>query len=122
MITGINLLETLSFTSRFDTTEPKTIWKYGIIDSEAMPIVMESNEGTLGQMTELVRFGLRGFENFRDGNGKEIQFVTEPQVFRGRVFHVLAPSVLRVVPRQVILELGIKILELGKLTEPEIKN
>lgn len=122
MIPGINLMETLSFTSKYDITEPKTVWRYGIIDSEALPVVLESGGGTLSQMTELVRFGLRGFENFRDNSGKEIAFATEQVVLRGRVFQVLASSVLRQIPRQVILELGVKILELGKLTEPEIKN
>jgi len=121
MISGINLLETVNVVSKYDSGEPKTIWKIGMIDAETMPVVVACQE-TLSTMTELVRFGLRGFDNFRDASGKEVQFTTEQVTLRGRTFNILASSVLRIIPRVVIIELGMKILELGKLTEAEIKN
>lgn len=123
MITGINLLQTEDFISKYDKGDPQTVWKYGVIDSEAMPVVLEGTQGgTLTQMTELVRFGLKDIQNFTDKDGKTVRYDTEQIVVRGRVFHVLASKILKIIPREIILELGVKILEAGHLTEQETKN
>jgi len=122
MITGINLLETKDFVSKYDKGDPQTVWKLGIVSGEAAPIVNEHQDQTVETMTRYVSFGLKGFENFRSSDGKEIQYKTEQKIFRGQVFHVLANSVLSQIPEPVILELGIEIMKLGNLTEDEQKN
>jgi len=122
VITGINLLETQNFVSKYDKEEPKTIWKIGIVSSEVMPIIMANDSNTTETMTLYVVFGLKGFENFKGSDGKEIQYKTEQKIFRGKVFHVLADSVLRQIPLPIILELGLEIMKLVNLSVEEQKN
>jgi hypothetical protein len=122
MITGINLNETQDFVSKFDSGEVKTTFKLGAIDSECKPVVMANEGQTLETMTMFVRFGLKGFENFQDSAGKEVKFRTEQKVYRGRAFHVVADSIIKIIPTAVILELGMEIMKIGELTEQERKN
>ena len=122
MITGINLLETENYVSKYDNVEPKTVWKIGAIDSEQMPIVMMEETKALITMTMAVRFGLRGFENFKDAKGRDVVYATEEKVFMGRLCTVLADSVLKIMPAMLIIELGQQILKIGQLSENEAKN
>lgn len=122
MITGINLFETENYTSKYDKSEPKTVWKIGAIDSESMPIVMADNGNTILAMTQAVRFGLKGFENFKDAKGNDVVYATEQKVFMGRLCNVLADSILKILPPMLILELGTKIVKIGELSEAEAKN
>jgi len=122
MITGINLLETENYISKYDNVEPKTVWKIGAIDSEQMPIVMMEETKALITMTMAVRFGLRGFENFKDSKGNDVVYATEQKVFMGRLCTVLADSVLKIMPAMLIIELGQQILKIGQLSEGEAKN
>lgn len=122
MITGINLLETKRFISKYDNGEPQTVFKIGIIDSEQMIVVAENDAQTLKTMTLAVRFGLKDFEKLFDSKGNEIAFETEKKVFNGRPYDVVSDKVMKIIPVHVILEMGLEILKLSDMQEGEAKN
>lgn len=116
MITGIDRNLTKDYTSKFDSSEPKTIWKLGVLSAREFASVGEKISDpakSIDGMIEVVRYGLKGFENFSDKNGKPLAQESGKLV---------SESVLNMIPVDVIIELGGKILEMTKLTEQEIKN
>ncbi|MDD5355942.1 MAG: hypothetical protein PHY56_05370, partial [Candidatus Omnitrophica bacterium] len=72
MISGISLSETRDYISTADTGEPKTIWKLGVLDAEVFASLGELANNPLKMMLEIVRFGLRGFEGFKDSQGNDV--------------------------------------------------
>jgi len=122
MITGINLMETEKFVSKYDKGEPKTVWKIGVLDSEQMVAVEPNDQKILKTMTTAVRFGLKGFEKFTDNQGNEIAFKTEKKIYLGKPFDVVADDVMKIIPTHVILELGTRIMQMAELSEEEAKN
>lgn len=120
-IKGISLGETKDFVSEFDKEEPKTIWKLGVLDSEIFDLLGE-DKNPLRLVSDAVRFGLKGFENFKDGNGSIIKFDTVSRAVGLYNYKVVADSIMKIIPPQVKTELGIEILKMSKLPEEEIKN
>lgn len=139
-IKAIDLGETIRFVSEHDKDEPKTTWLLGVLDTptrkqiediafeyEQTPGKPESAKAkatfNIGKSElELVAFGLKGFEEFRDKNGKIINFKTEDRVMRSRVYHVVSDEVLRVIPGNIITELAKKIKDINNVSEEETKN
>ena len=120
-IKGISLGETKDFVSSFDKDEPKTIWKLGALDSEVFDLLGE-DKNPLRLMSDAVRFGLRGFENFKDGNGNEVKFSTVSRAVGPYNYKVVSDSIMKLLPPQVKTELGTEILKMSKLNEEEVKN
>lgn len=121
MITGLNLSETKDYTSQYDKNEPKTIWKIGVLDSEIFDLIGE-DKNPLRIMSDAVRFGLRGFENFKDKDGNIIKFDTISRSVGIKNYNVVADSIMRILPPQIKTELGTEILKISKLNEEETKN
>jgi len=71
------------------------------------------NVGTNKNTTYLktVKFGLRGWKNFKDKDGNEIPFVTGEQYMNNKQYTALADSSLQAMPLWLIREIGAKILE-----------
>lgn len=116
MITGIDRNLTKEYTSKYDTGDPKTIWKLSVLSAREFALISEKisdQAKAIDGMIEVVRYGLKGVENFADNNGKIIALE------QGKL---VPESVLNIIPVDVIIELGGKILELTKLSEQEIKN
>lgn len=121
MITGINLSETKDYVSQYDKSESKTIWKLGVLNAEIfMSLGVDKN--TLKIVFEVVRFGLKGFENFKDSVGNDIKFSTISQVYGMSNYQVVAENIMKIIPPEIITELGVEILKISKLKDDEIKN
>lgn len=124
MITGIDLNETINFISQFDKGESKTTWKLGVLSTPILSYCTAKgvSEFPLDTMVEVVRFGLKGVENFKSKNGSSIQFSTTSRPISGRNYEIVSDAIINVIPMKVISELGSKILELSTLTDDEAKN
>jgi len=120
-IKGISLGETRDFISQYDKDEPKTTWKLGALDSEIFDLLGE-DKNPLRLMSDAVRFGLKGFENFKDGNGNIIKFDTISRAVGPYNYKVVSDSIMKIIPPQVKTELGTEILKMSKLNEEEVKN
>jgi hypothetical protein len=120
-IKGISLSETKDFVSQYDKSEPKTIWKLGALDSEIFDLLGE-DKNPLRLMSDAVRFGLKGIENFKDGNDNLVKFDTVTRAVGPYSYKVVADSIMKIIPPQVKSELGAEILKLSKLNEEETKN
>jgi hypothetical protein len=124
MIPGIDTGLTQDYVSKYDSSEPKTVWKIGVLSAHAFAYVgsrLSDPTKALDGMIEVVRFGLRGFSNFNK-NGKEIQFQAQERTISSRDYQLVSDSIIEMIPVDVIIELGGKILEITKLSEQVIKN
>lgn len=121
MITGISLAETKDYISQYDKAEPKTIWKLGVLDSEIFDLLGE-DKNPLRLMSDAVRFGLKGFENFKDAQGNVIKFDTVSRAVGAYNYKIVSDNIMKILPPQVKTELGTEILKMSKLNEEEIKN
>lgn len=120
-IKGISLSETKDFISQYDKEEPKTIWKLGPLDSDIFDLLGE-DKNPLRLMADAVRFGLKGFENFKDGFGNAVKFDTVSRPVGRDNCKVVADHIMRILPPQLKTELGTEILKMSKLDEEEAKN
>jgi hypothetical protein len=125
MITGIDTSLSQDYISKFDTTEPKTTWKLGALSAYAFAYVgskIADPTQSINGMIEVVRFGLLGFDNFKDSKGALVPFETQPKSTGSHDYQIVKDKIISIMPVDLIIELGGKILELTKLSEQEIKN
>lgn len=125
MITGIDIGLTQDYISKFDSSEPKTVWKIGVLSAHAFAYIgakLSDSSKSVEGMIEIVRFGLRGFENFKGKDGKDIEFKTQDKDVFSNSFKIVASDIINNIPVDIIIELGGKILEITKLSESQIKN
>lgn len=139
-IKAIDLTETMDYVSKLDKEEPKTVWKLGVLDTrirkqlEDVSWEYEADPSQPGNAKakasfnfgkseiEFVVFGLKGFENLFDKNGKQVYFKTEERVVNGKVYHVVADEIIKIIPGNIITELAGRIKELNNVSEEERKN
>lgn len=137
-----NILDTVDFISKYDTDkEHPTIWKLGMFDSVVRAKIQDfittyeadpSNPKNIKarvtinlseRMLDIVRFGLKGIENFmHPQTQKLIQFDTVSVVRFGKNCNIVSDEVLKFIPFEVIEELAGEISKQNKLTEEETKN
>ena len=125
MIQGIDTSLTKDYISKYDSSEPKTVWKIGILSAHAFAYVgskISDPTKSIDGMIEIVRFGLLGFDNFKDKDGNDVKFQTQSKDLGQHSYHLIADNIICIIPIDIIIELGGKILEMTKLSEQEIKN
>ncbi len=125
MIKGISLSETEERISKYDQGEPKTVWKVGVLSAHAFAYVgskISDPTKSLDGMIEIVRFGLLGFDNFKDKDGNDVKFTTQSKDIHSSSYRVVSDNIISLIPIDIIIELGGKILEITKLSEVIIKN
>lgn len=71
---------------------------------------------------ETVRFGLKGWENFKDEEGNDIEFKTVKRRMGGRSYDVVSDELLGNLPMSLIEELAVEIRRLNIVTVAEAKN
>lgn len=136
-ITAIDINETRDYiceVDRIGEAQP-AIWKLGVLDALTRAKVEKqdvswnpmNDEAKIttnfsGREVEYVRYGLRGFLNFLDKEGKEIPFKTTTIGTVGRGYQVVADDTLRRIPIAVIKELAREISKDNTLTDSERKN
>jgi len=122
MITGVNISATKDYTSKLDKSDPKTIWKIGALDSDVFDLIGDQAQNPLKMTSEVVRFGLKGIENFKDSYGNEIKFDTVSRAVGRNNYSVVADNIMKIIPPEIKNELSEQILNLTKLNPDEIKN
>ena len=105
MITGIDVNQTIDFISVHDKSEPKTVWKLGVLDYISYLRVSESivPGKEVDGCINAVKYGLKGVENY------SIPFDS-------------GDSFLKSIPPIILIELGSKILQLSSMSDDETKN
>ena len=136
MIKAIDLNAVRDYISKHDTEEPKTVWKLGIIDArvraeledETTEFEFSSNRPndkaktqlkTNARALEIVRYGVKGFENFMDEAGKPVKFGTETINRHGKPYLVMDSYILIKIPFKIIQELATEISKDNILQEEE---
>jgi len=138
MITGIDINETIEYTCEGDT-DPKTVFILGVIPTVVMAavkdksrtVVMNIFDGedtprlktNLGEMQlEYVRYGLKGWRQMVDKDGKDIVFQNETVQHGGKDVKVASDESLNVIPDDVMTELSGVVQKMNSLNAKEIKN
>jgi hypothetical protein len=124
-IVGVDTNLSQDYISKYDKGEQKTIWKIAVLSAHAFAHIgskITDQTKAVEGMLEVVKFGLRGFENFKDKDGKDVQFTTETKELYSRTYNLVSNNIINIIPIDIIIELGGRILEITKLTEQEIKN
>ena len=139
MLTGIDINEVTDYISPKDTGEPKTVFKLGVIPNVVMASIKDQvrielldlvNEDgktpvktNLGELQlEYLRFGLKGWENYKGKNGNLIEFVKGNRNVAGMTVPIASNESINCLADSMVLELANKIQSLNTLTEQEIKN
>ena len=140
MIKALDLGSVVDYVSKTDTEEPKTIWKLGILDTRIRKQLEDvaweyetdpSQPGSakakasfnLGKSElDFVAFGLKGFEGFTKADGKTVYFKTDDRNVNGKIYHIVADDVLKIIPGDIIRELAEKIKNINNVDEEERKN
>jgi len=109
MISGIDLSTVVDFTLKDDKEHP-TVWKLGCLPSSVMAkLASDASKGDyMKQMLDLVKKGVRGWDNF------DIEYIVDESG--------LTQETLDQIPLNVIIELGTEILKINKLSGEEVKN
>lgn len=138
MATPVNASYTEEYTLIADRKSASpTIFNVGVIDT-LMRLHIDDEHTTLTRVKngtkmtdraihhkylELVRFGLRGWSNFKKVDGSDVKFETEivnvPQV-GDRI--ALTDATLSTLDAVDVVELGIKVADLNTLTREQRKN
>jgi len=102
-------IEDLSMVYRYNPDAPK--------DS-----IMESKLNVAEQDFEYVRFGLKGFKNFKDSKGADTPFSTTKKNIGDKEYIVVSDDTLKYIPRYVLRELAGIIARENVESEQERKN
>lgn len=138
MIRAVDVDAVCDYVCKSDRALPEaeqTRWKIGVIDSVTMAKLdqmdvefnPQSDEAKikanlLGRELEFVRYGLKGWENFKDKNSQEIKPIFNTLSRAGQAQEILSDKSLRVIPQEVIKELSSVIRGTSTLSEEEAKN
>lgn len=123
-IVGISRFETEKFFSERDK-EKETEFTIGSLDvdmkarlSDKMYSIGIQGVSGMGIGTnknvvylEAVRYGLRGWNNFKDSKGKPLEFKTKEWMVYGKPYTIVDDDSLQMLPSWLISELGRKILD-----------
>lgn len=127
---------TIDYSLLSDTGPDKTVFKLGTIDAFVRAYLddthinirkgdtVDINDVAFNhKLLEIVRFGLKGWTNFKDADGKDVPFVTEdiavPNV--GRRMAVSEDS-MKHLSFSWVIELAVKINDHNSLKEADLKN
>ena len=140
MIIALDINEVRPYTLESDTTEPKTVFQVGVLDGVLLSAIEDSqtqfgvsNTGDKGspdisvnlhgKNVEAVKFGLKGWENFKDKNGNDVLFTTQNYtVPRVGVRAGVSRDSLSRLNKDVIAELATEILKASSFDKEQEKN
>lgn len=139
MLRPLNIGEVVEYSLKEDKKDP-TIFILAIVDSlvhsQLMDLgmvyrynpdapkdsVAETRMEIGKQEIEFVRFGLKGFKNFKDKDGNDIPFKTVKNTVGNTDYQVASDETLKYIPRPAIAELAKEIDNLNKISVAERKN
>lgn len=143
MLTGLRLNATKEYISEQDEAkgtptenEDATIFTIGTISRRVAVYIKDKttsfrsdeDAGEAGMVAdfkmnlvayETVRFGLRGWKNFKDADGNPIPFKTEKEELANGTYDVVTAKCLDAIPYDVMLELSGQINEINEVSKKE---
>ncbi len=137
MLTGVTLVEEFPFYSQYDTAAEadKTKFLLGPIDVQIRSRInddtnewLQTDAGMklttkgMARNLELIRFGLKGVENFKDKTGNDIKITFVNRIVGGIPYQVVSETFLNTIPMLVIRELADKIYELNTAGDDLVKK
>lgn len=117
-----------------DDTEPKTIFTIGVLNAfvrahiddahySVDPVTNINDTRISDKYIDFVRFGLRGWSNFKDASGKDIEFKTEEKIINGLgKVQVVSDDCLNKLQLKELIELGFRIVTMNSVSEQDAKN
>lgn len=118
-IVGLSLAETWEFSLPEDNENP-TVWILGMLDGLLMLRIANTTQHIL--IEDAVRYGLKGWKNFKDIHGKEIIFKTKKVYTYGEERQALDEDIFKLISARIISTLGTEIIDRQKLSGDERKN
>jgi hypothetical protein len=138
MVKAVNIDAVFDYVCKDDKGLPKeeqTTWKIGVLDSLTMADVSQMDvsfdpgskeqcvrANIAGRELDYVRYGLKGWDNFKKANGEDIKPRFNTISKGGRPAQVLHDDCLRQIPPKIIRELSEVILNENGLSESGEKN
>ena len=134
-IKALNLMNSKDVTHPEDKDNP-TVWSLAALDSRTTGFLADKNtvftanaEGEQDVkisandlMFMTVQFGLRGFVNFIDHEGNEVQFKTETKVVGNKSYDVCSSEIVALIPVDVVRWLAEQISNFNSVEEGEKKS
>jgi hypothetical protein len=71
---------------------------------------------------EAVRFGLRGWENFKDDRGNDLPFATADRIVMGRKYVAVTDDCLALLGQELVRELATSIRTINEVTADDAKK
>jgi len=141
MLTGINIFESKPYTSKLDADSGNpTVFQIGLLDSMLRAFIEDqttsfefssrnpkepakANINASKRNLLVVKFGLKGLENFIDPRDKKpIKFDTVSVPVNGKNYKAVTDEIVSMFPKALIDELAEAILAENALSEEEAKN
>ena len=141
MLTGINIYETKPYNSKLDPDKSNpTVFHVGLLDSHLRAYIEDqttsfefssknpkdpakANINASKRNLLVVKFGLKGFDNFLDPRDKKpLKFDTVSTAINGKNYSAVTDEIISVLPKSLIDELSEVILSENSLSEDEEKN
>ncbi len=135
MIIATDISEIQEYSLREDSADNKTIFQLGVIPSNVRAYIDDThsiykketeeidNSGLNDKFYQFAKFGLKGWTNFKDKNGKDVEFMTIEQTLpRIGKRIVVSEECLSKLTLDWIVELGVQIIIGNKLMEEEKKS
>ena len=141
MLTGINIYESKPYRSKLDAdTSNPTVFNLGLLDSHLRAFIEDqttsfefssknpkdpakANINASKRNLMVVKFGLKGLENFIDPRDKKpVKFDTASVPVNGKNYNVVTDEIVSMFPKALIDELADVILAENTLSEDERKN
>ena len=141
MLTGINIYESKPYKSKLDPDKDNpTVFHLGLLDSHLRAFIEDqttsfefssknpkdpakANINASKRNLMVVKFGLKGFDNFLDPRDKKpVKFDTVSTSVSGKNYSAVTDEIISMFPKALIDELSEVILSENTLGEDEEKN
>lgn len=142
MIKTVNLSKVINHQLSTDPdtgTDAATTWLLGALDARVMAHIKDKAtsipvsaftdaSNAMASLNinvtnfDIVQFGLKGWKNLQDEDGKQVEYKTVHTTLGGRTYQTCDPKIVEVLRDEEISELANKIMEINTLSEPERKN
>lgn len=131
MLTGLSKVESYEYVSKLDKAdrdEDKTYFKLGALDVNVRTMIgdnaisyRDSGETFVphnaSRAVEAVRYGLRGWRNFRDKDKRDLPFNVVTRIVAGVAYEVPDDTTIGCLPPWLLSELGDEIWRKNTFTE-----
>jgi hypothetical protein len=134
MIIARDITEVKEYSLMEDTGENKSVFLIGALDIPVRAYLDDTfsvfdatqninDVNVHAKYLEFVRFGLKGWKNIPDKDGKEIEFVTEEKVFpRVGKRTIASDESLNKLKLTQIIELGMQVVRDNTISGQDLKN